>query len=297
MTDQHSPDYPVLLRRSLRAIEELEAKLAAAERAHSEPIAVIGIGCRFPGDSDDPDSFWAVLRDGVDTVTEVPADRWDVDQYYDPDPDAVGKSYTRWGGFIRNVSGFDAAFFGISPREAVSLDPQHRLLMEVTWEALEHAGVAPTSLAGSLTAVYVGIGSHDYALRLMQHGGGAVGDAYTGSGTSNSMAAGRLSYLLGLHGPAVAIDTACSSSLVAIHHAVACLRSPRGRHGARRWCEPHAHSGRVGADVARAHDVLRGALQDLRRLGGRIRAQRRLRHARAQAPVGRPARRRSRARR
>ena len=110
------------------------------------------MGCRFPGGADTPAAFWRLLRDGVDAVTEVPKERWDVDAFFDPDPDAVGKSYTRWGAFLKDVDSFDAAFFGVSPREAVSIDPQQRLLLEVTWEALEHAGIAPSSLAGSSTA-------------------------------------------------------------------------------------------------------------------------------------------------
>ena len=154
----------------------------------------------------------------------MPPDRWDVDAVYDPDPDALGKSYTRWGAFVRDVDRFDAAFFGVSPREAVSMDPQQRLLLEVTWEALEHAAIAPSSLAGSATAVYVGITTHDYAMQLAESVGSRYGDAYTPSGTAHSVAAGRLSYVLGLHGPNVAVDTACSSSLVALHWAVRSLR-------------------------------------------------------------------------
>ena len=224
MSDASKPDYAALLKRSLAAIDQLEAKLAAVESARAEPIAIVGIGCRFPRDADTPAAFWELLRNGVDSVTEVPPERWDVDAVYDPDPDALGKSYTRWGAFIRDVDRFDAAFFGVSPREAVSMDPQQRLLLELTWEALEHAAIAPSSLAGSATAVYVGITTHDYAMQLAESVGSRYGDAYTPSGTAHSVAAGRLSYVLGLHGPNVAIDTACSSSLVAMHWAVRSLR-------------------------------------------------------------------------
>ena len=149
MSEQKAVDYAALLKRSLMAIDQLEGKLAAVERARSEPIAIVGIGCRFPGGADTPEAFWKLLHAGVDAVREVPKARWDIDRYFDPDPDAVGKTYSRWGGFVDEVDQFDAAFFGISPREAVSMDPQQRLLLEVTWEALEHAGIAASSLAGS----------------------------------------------------------------------------------------------------------------------------------------------------
>jgi acyl transferase domain-containing protein/NADPH:quinone reductase-like Zn-dependent oxidoreductase/short-subunit dehydrogenase/aryl carrier-like protein len=222
---KQAPDHAALLKRSLVAIDQLKAKLKAAEQARSEPIAIVGMGCRLPGDSNTPEAFWELLHSGRDAVTEVPAHRWDVDKFYDPDPDAIGKSYTRWGSFVNNVDLFDAQFFGISPREAVSLDPQQRLLLEVTWEAIEHAGIAPSSLMGSQTAVYMGITTSDYAGQLVEARGANNGDAYTPSGTAHSVAAGRLSYFLGLHGPNVAIDTACSSSLVAIHWALQSLRN------------------------------------------------------------------------
>ena len=141
------------LKRAYLALEEMQARLAALERARTEPIAVIGLGCRFPGGADDPEAFWRLLRDGVDTITEVPPDRWDVDAYYDPDPDAPGKNSTRWGGFLTTVDRFDAEFFGIAPREAASMDPQQRLLLEVTWEALNDAGYPPEKLNDSPTGV------------------------------------------------------------------------------------------------------------------------------------------------
>ncbi|MCA9958477.1 MAG: type I polyketide synthase, partial [Anaerolineales bacterium] len=213
------------LKRALLALEKMQARLEAVEQAKREPIAIVGIGCRFPGGAHDADSFWELLRDGVDTVGEVPADRWDVDAYYDPDPDAPGKMYTRWGAFLDQVDQFDPQFFGITPREAVSMDPQQRLLLEVTWEALENAAQAPDQLAGSRTGVFVGILAEDYGQIHLADGGIEEIGAYYGSGVARSIASGRLSYVLGLQGPSVSIDTACSSSLVAIHLACQSLRS------------------------------------------------------------------------
>ena len=190
-----------------------------------EPIAIIGMGCRFPGDALNPEAFWQVLRDGVDTITEIPKSRWDVDTYYDSDPDAPGKMYTRSAGFLAEVDKFDAAFFGISPREAASMDPQQRLLLEVSWEALENAGQSPELLMSSQTGVFVGICTNDYLQRHMHSGDTSRIDAYSYTGTAFSVAVGRLSYLLGLQGPSIAVDTACSSSLVGLHLACQSLRS------------------------------------------------------------------------
>jgi acyl transferase domain-containing protein/predicted O-methyltransferase YrrM/acyl carrier protein len=218
---------PVLtpLKRALLALEEMQGRLSAAEGRGREPIAVIGIGCRLPGGVAGPDAFWRLLRDGVDAITEVPADRWDVSSVYDADPDAPGKANTRWGGFLSSVDGFDPLLFGVAPREAVNMDPQQRLLLEVSWEALEHAGQAPDGLSGSRTGVFVGICSGDYQ-RLSPHTlDPALINAYSASGTAHSIASGRLSYVLGLQGPAVSVDTACSSSLVAFHLACQSLRA------------------------------------------------------------------------
>jgi amino acid adenylation domain-containing protein/thioester reductase-like protein len=188
----------------------------------SDRIAVIGIGCRFPG-TDGPEQFWQMLHDGADLISEAPGDRWQVDTYYTDGLEPVpGKMNTRWGGFLDSVDLFDADFFGIAPREATRMDPQQRLLLEVTWEALEHAGIDPTSLAGSRTGVFVGISSYDYSRRQFSHPG--LIDAYAGTGNAHSIAANRISYLLDLQGPSVAIDTACSSSLVATHMAMGSLR-------------------------------------------------------------------------
>ena len=204
--------------------DELNDRVAQLEAARHEPIAIVGIGCRLPGGVDSAGAYWQLLQEGRDAITEVPPERWDVDAWYDPDPDAVGKMSTRFGGFVGAVDGFDAAFFGISPREAQSMDPQQRLLLEVSWRALEDAGIAPPSLEGSRTGVFLGVSAGDY-YQLMRNAGGMAGfDAYTASGTAHSIASGRLSYTLGLRGPSLSVDTACSSSLVAIHQAVASLR-------------------------------------------------------------------------
>ena len=198
--------------------------VGVSHEGEDEPLAVVGIGCRLPGGVEDAAGFWRLLHDGVDAIREVPRDRWDIDEYFSDDPDALGKMYTRFGGFIDRVDGFDPAFFGISPREAVSLDPQQRLLLEVAWEALEHAGQPPTRLLGTRTGVFVGISTYDYALLHMKTANPAAVDTYFGTGTALSVAAGRLAYSLGLQGPCMAVDTACSSSLVAIHLACKSLR-------------------------------------------------------------------------
>ncbi|OBJ72584.1 type I polyketide synthase [Mycobacterium sp. 1274756.6] len=185
-------------------------------------FAIIGYGARFP-EAADADAFWGVLRDCRDAVSEVPPDRWDVDEFFDPEPGAPGKVATRRAGFVEDVTGFDAPFFGISVREARLLDPQHRLLLETAWRAVEHAGIAPTSLAGSNTGVFVGLATHDYLGMASDELTYPEIEAYMAIGTSNAAAAGRISFRLGLQGPAVAVDTACSSSLVAIHQACQAL--------------------------------------------------------------------------
>ncbi|WP_375501417.1 amino acid adenylation domain-containing protein [uncultured Nostoc sp.] len=187
-----------------------------------EPIAIIGIGCRFPG-ANNPESFWQLLRNGVDAITEVPKERWDIDALYDPKPATPEKMNTRWGGFLELVDQFEPSFFGISPREAEPMDPQQRLLLEVTWEALENAAIVPQKLAGSRTGVFIGICNADYHRLLYQNILRING--HSGTGTAFSIAANRLSYVLDLRGPSVAIDTACSSSLVAVHFACQSLQS------------------------------------------------------------------------
>ena len=190
----------------------------------SGPVAVVGVGCRLPGGVCSFEGFWEFLRAGGDGVVEVPGDRWDVDALFDPDPDAPGRTYARHGGFIGGVDGFDDRFFGISPREAVAMDPQQRLVLEVGWEALEHAGIAPDGLRDSETGVFVGLGANDYLLRGSRSLDPADLDAYVGTGNASSVVSGRLSYVLGLRGPSMVVDTACSSSLVAVHLACQSLR-------------------------------------------------------------------------
>ncbi|WP_159843627.1 type I polyketide synthase [Nocardia sp. CY41] len=189
----------------------------------ADAIAIIGMGCRYPGAVRGPADFWRVLATETDAVTEVPAHRWDADAFFDPDPDAEGKTYTRWGGFVDDIEEFDAGFFDISVGEARMLDPQQRLLLETTWEALEHAGYPASRLEGSRTGVFVGLMSNDYAERMAR--ADLAPDAWFGTGNLSSVASGRLSYFLGVHGPSLTIDTACSSSLVTVHTAVRSLRS------------------------------------------------------------------------
>lgn len=189
--------------------------------AADEPIAIVGMGCRFPG-ADGPEEFWRLLSGGVDATSDVPADRWDVDAFYNPDPSVPGTAVTRRGGFLNQVDQFDFQFFGISPRESAQMDPQQRLLLEVAWEALEDAGQVPDSLAGSRTGVFVGISTNDYGYLRM--GQPQLVDAYTGTGNALSIAANRLSYTFDFHGPSMSVDSACSSSLVAVDLACRSLR-------------------------------------------------------------------------
>ncbi len=210
-------------RLALLALEQHEQLEAARAREHA-PLAVIGMACRFPGGANDPEAFWALLRDGRDAIGEVPAERWDVEAWFDADPDAPGRMAVRHGGFLDDVAGFDNTFFGIAPREALTMDPQQRLLLQACWHALEDAGLSPERLAGSAAGVFVGICNSDHFQRVLEQGVEQI-DAYLASGNAHSVAAGRISYCLGLQGPALAIDTACSSSLVALHAACRSLRS------------------------------------------------------------------------
>jgi myxalamid-type polyketide synthase MxaD len=203
-------------------VSEPATRAGQDREAKNEPIAIIGIGCRFPG-ANDPAAFWQLLRDGVDAIREVPADRFDQHAFYDPDPATPGKMNTRWGGFLGQVDQFDPNFFGISPREALRMDPQQRLLLEVTWEALQDAGQVPERLVGTQAGVFIGIATNDYG-RLQWNDLERI-DAYAGTGNALSIAANRISYLFDFRGPSLAIDTACSSSLVAVHLACGSLRN------------------------------------------------------------------------
>src|ERR1700757_4966220 len=190
----------------------------------NEPIAIVGMGCRFPGGVNSPDDLWQLLCAERETVSEFPTDRgWNLDALFGPDPDAPGATYVRAGGFVEGVGDFDPAFFGISPREAQAMDPQQRLLLEVTWEALEQARIDTSSLRGSDTGVFVGAGGQEYGPRVYNDTEGFAG--YLTTGTTTCVASGRVAYTLGLQGPAVTVDTGCSSSLVAMHLAVRSLQS------------------------------------------------------------------------
>ena len=179
------------------------------------PIAVIGMACRLPGGVDSPERLWEALLRGDDLITEIPLDRWDADEYYDPQPGVPGRSITKWGGFLDDIAGFDYEFFGISEREATAIDPQHRLLLETSWEAMEHAGLTRETLTDSRTGVFVGLTHGDY--QLLAADAHAVEGPYGFTGSSFSLASGRIAYALGLHGPALTVDTACSSGLTAVH--------------------------------------------------------------------------------
>jgi acyl transferase domain-containing protein/NADP-dependent 3-hydroxy acid dehydrogenase YdfG/acyl carrier protein len=202
-----------LLRKALARLDALEARAR-------EPIAITGMACRFPGGANDPDAFWNLLVEGRDAVARVPSDRWDADALYDADPNALGKIVTREGAFLDGIDRFDAEFFGITPREARAMDPQQRILLEVAWEALEHAGYRPDAVPG-MAGVFIGIASNNYAQLLTTAG---EIDAYGGLGAALSAAPGRIAYTLGLTGPTVALDAACASSLAAVHLACQALR-------------------------------------------------------------------------
>ena len=223
LNDQSISDGLSLEKRALLALHQMQAQIEALEQERHAPIAIVGMSCRFPGGANSPEEFWRILSSGTDAITEVPADRWNIDAVYDPNPETPDKTTSRWGGFIDQVDGFDAAFFGISPREARKMDPQQRIFLEVAWEALERAGQRLGRLAGSRSGIFVGVSNNDYF--HLQLDSAPISDAYLETGNRNSFAAGRLAYLLDFRGPALALDTVSSSSLVAVHLACQSLRT------------------------------------------------------------------------
>ena len=202
----------------------LEARLRQ-KPAVAQPIAIVGMACRLPGASN-PDEYWQLIADRRHAFREIPADRWDVSEFFDPDPEAAGKMSTRTCALVDGVADFDSIFFGIAPREASRMDPQQRILLEVTWEALEHAGLAPDRIAGSPVGVFVGIGGTDYS-KVPSHYDNYLEliDAHVGTGNALSIASNRISYILDLRGPSLSVDTACSSGLLGVHLAVQSLRN------------------------------------------------------------------------
>lgn len=226
MTSEKKPEAPLSpIKKALIALEEMQGELKRVKNAQREPIAIIGLSCRLPGGNNSPQQLWNSLTNHQDAISEVPKDRWDIEEYYDADPDAPGKMYTRYGGFMSDISGFDAEFFGIAPREAMHMDPQQRILLQVAWEALESAYCDMNNLANSNTGVFIGISSNEYAQTCLHPEEPQRINAYLGTGNALSAAAGRLSYTFGLQGPSVSVDTACSSSLVSLHLACQSLRN------------------------------------------------------------------------
>ncbi|MYW42375.1 type I polyketide synthase, partial [Streptomyces sp. SID161] len=236
LTERTGLDLPVALAYDCPTVQDLAARLLAEVHGHAddpagpagddtsgEPVAVVGIGCRFPGGVSSPADLWRLLTDGGEVLSGFPRDRgWDLDALYDEDPEVPGSAYVRSGGFLDTATEFDADFFGISPREALGMDPQQRLVLETSWQALEDAGIDPTALRGTPAGVFLGAEMQEYGPRLHDAPDGL--DAYLLAGNAGSVISGRVAYVLGAEGPAVTVDTACSASLVAVHLACRSLR-------------------------------------------------------------------------